>query len=326
MARRVSGKTQSLEISDFNGIPVMMEPEGIAFIKSQDEFHRVIGGDFYRTSVQSSSVAADELYISPSGRLVVEGKSRILTDGAMLQLLNLLRIPLTYAKRIPAELLVLTVNHILKGIPNRKFQIRTGPNDCALGIWRDKGDFIRTIYDVFTFMLEEVKDISFHFVVLEKSIGGLMLEFNDMKDDVSAGVEVLHSDNGSVKTVITGYIFSPDGHAMIKATSKRPNSEAGWEVFKNSVAAVILEIKAEMPKYLEAFKRMGEHKITEEIAGGISKSALTALKKQIGVETGSTLMDVYSNLMTIRKEKGKTLKSKRDIAAFAGGVASLAYI
>jgi hypothetical protein len=330
--RRKRRPVSRFQKGSFNGISVIDPPSGISFVKTRAELESLLGGDFYRIENPGITCGCDELQLLPNGMMGVPkrpGRSSfyMLFRPALDQLVSMLRIPRSYAYRIPTDLLVSTINSLLRQLGGKQIHLKTGPEKGVVGVHFAGDSTIRpNTWSILRGLNKSFpKKLKFHFGCIEGGVCVMMFRYSKWdNDEPSLGIEVINCDASTIRPVITGYLFSEDGHALIRSSTHRLNINCKMKQVLGSAEGAVLKIEDSIEKYIGAFNAMKGIKLTDEDALSLREKSVKRLRKPISVSGGSSLLDAYKDLLPLRKSAKSSLKEKREISMMAGSILDLA--
>lgn len=337
-------KKKLLPSKKLNGILIKqsLESEKIKLFTDNHSFYDYFNKNPALMESHRVTFVADEISIAPNGRLITsDGRDFVFYKPAFYQLLNHLQIPLKFATRIPDELFIKLINGLLSLKLTDMFTFRLDSNNGIVAFFVEKQSRHEN-YNIMSRIIERGSKfpdkMSFAFAATQHFGWMLYLRFDDgSTDDVGIGLELLSSDNFTCYPMITGTIFSPQGHAVMKKTSEPiyAKNSVGDIGRINTVSAKVQSItgslKGTMQEAAKIFGKMSEIKIQPNLKREIQNKATNMLRTSLSrknaglsLKKGMSLKEVYDNLRPLRKAINISLMEKRQISLFAGYLIELA--
>jgi hypothetical protein len=315
-----------LETIKVHGLPVVREPLTIHTFQKIDDFKKFLRGlspDRIEPIIQS--YAGDSLHMNLNGYLTTGGPSPIkLTDRCLARLLHLLGLPLSMCFRLDTLNLVNTVNALLESYGRRLYFRLTNNQSLAVGV-STMEDF-RSTYTLLDSFLFEPEHPRADFVMAATDMNQWMVILSttpkDEKDPTIGGLEILMSDEGSVRPTITGFVGSPSGHMLIRDLTFKVEKGVNFNIYWNRMQGAFVETKVRINDWVAKHKKLGERKLDEDDKVKITDMANRMLKQPLDVSACSNMSDVLGKLRPLRKD-AVSIDQKRQINYFAGALLSL---
>lgn len=316
MARK--NKSKSLDTTDICGFNLIKTDDKLVWHNSVNSLiSHCYGLSGTMLMVSSFKMNESQLLLNGDFKYSGDGISR-LTDMALCQLLGLLKIPLSYASRIPRVLLIESVNTLLSQNKWRDMSVFYGENKVVHGFSLSKYKSYCSPVD-YVKACTGIPGVKFEFSVSDnKTLATMFSTYIDYSGKNGIGFELISSDTRRFNTTLTSYIFNVNGHAIISDSSIRLPNDFSIEDFEKAAESFASENNENMERLYAAPQNMKHIKVDAALAAKIDLAAHRAAGKTLGLNGGETLEAIYKRLGELRVAHGVTIKGKREVAILAG--------
>lgn len=244
------------------------------------------------------------------------------------QLLNFLQIPVSFAKRISSDLLLLIVNRLLSEKYDRNLGIRLGRNSDGfhtLSVYPSGSRSILSVYELFRKVndgqLRDSTNIQMLYSIFDGLMASIYCRFaKRQRTDLFPGVELFYSDGFDCNPTVSGIMMNKRGFAILRSLSFPLDVSSGQsrEQILKTVNSAIVQVYSSIDKFTDAKDVLQGRGLTDREVEALLSRASKMMNKPFELCHTMTLMDIFDETMRYQNRKNIPLLEKRRAGIFAG--------